>query len=198
MSDQPAGPIEYRRAVTVEVRHPERVIEVIAVPYDEETRVMYRGRWIVETVAPGAFNGVTGDIRVNRGHDTEQPVGRVVRLHPNDPRGLRADVKISRTRDGDDVLELAADDLLGASIGFAPLQGGEEYSPDRTRRRIVKAFLAHIAMVGEPAYQGAKVLAVRAADPPPPSPATPLLDQILSERRLAGLGMVVDTSTATG
>ena len=193
-----AGPIEYRRATALEVRHPERVIEVIAVPYDEETRVMYRGRWIVETVAPGAFNGVTGDIRVNRGHDTEQPVGRVVRLHPNDPRGLRADVKISRTRDGDDVLELAADDLLGASIGFAPLQGGEEYSPDRTRRRIVKAFLAHIAMVGEPAYQGAKVLAVRAVTPEignSDRPATPNLDRILSERRMAGLGIDIETTS---
>ena len=74
-------------------------------------------------------------------------------------------MRIANTRDGDDVLELAADDLLGASVGFAPYPGGEEYSPDRTRRRITKAFLAHIAMVGEPAYQGAKVLAVRAADP---------------------------------
>lgn len=196
--DESVAPLEYRKAVTVEVRHPERVIDVLAVPYDEETRVMYRGRWITETIAPGAFSGVRERIVVNRGHDTEQPIGRVVRIHPNDPRGLRAEVKISNTRDGDDVLELAADELLGASIGFAPLAGGEEYSPDRTRRRVTKAFLAHIAMVGEPAYAGAKVLAVRAADPPPAAGATPNLDRILSERRLAALGMVLDATPAPG
>ena len=45
-------------------------------------------------------------------------------------------------------------------------------------------------MVGEPAYEGARVLAVRAAQAvdPPPAAGTPLLDQLLSERRLATLG----------
>jgi HK97 family phage prohead protease len=192
--------LEYRRAGTLEVRHPERMIDLIAVPYDEETRVIHAGRWITETVAPGSFSGVSGDVRVNRAHDLERPLGKVVRLHPNDPRGLRAEIRVSKTTGGDEVLELAADDLLGASVGFAPLQGGETYSPDRSRRRITRAFLGHIALTGDPAYDGARVLAVRTTPEPPTSRTpTPLLDALLLERRLAALGAVgldADSSTA--
>ena len=193
--------IEYRRAGALEVRHPERMIDLIAVPYDEETRVPHRGRWIVETVAPGSFSGVSGDVRVNRAHDPERPLGKVVRLHPNDPRGLRAEIRVSKTVSGDEVLELAADDLLGASVGFRPLAGGEEYTHDRSRRRITKAFLAHIALTGDPAYEGAKVLDVRkSSDELGHRTATPLLDSILLERRLAafGGGVVLDAASTPG
>jgi uncharacterized protein len=173
--------LEYRRAGTLEVRHPERTIDIIAVPYDEETRVLHRGRWIFETVAPGSFSGISNEVRVNRAHDLERPLGRVVRLHPNDPRGLRAEIRVAKTAGGDEVLELAADELLGASVGFAPLPGGESYSADRTRRRITKAFLGHIALTGDPAYEGAKVLAVRTDDGEPARVATPNLDRIRFE-----------------
>jgi HK97 family phage prohead protease len=174
--------LEYRRAGTLEVRHPERTIDLIAVPYDEETRVLTpSGRWVLETVAPGSFHGVSNEVRVNRAHDLEQPLGRVVKLYPNDPRGLRAEIRVAKTLAGDEVLELADDELLGASVGFRPLPGGEEYSADRTRRRITKAFLGHIALTGDPAYLGAKVLAVRTADDPPPKAATPNLDRIRFE-----------------
>jgi HK97 family phage prohead protease len=186
--ERPDGPLEYRTATTLNVRYPERVIELIAVPYNEETRVVHDGRWITETVAPGAFAGAKGDIRVNRGHDVETPVGRVVGLHPNDQRGLRADVKIVNTPAGNDVLELAAEELLGASVGMAPYPGGEEYTTDRSRRVITRAFLAHIAMVGEPAYEGARVLAVRSA-PAEPVSGTPNLDRLIVERRMLALGL---------
>jgi HK97 family phage prohead protease len=189
--------LEYRRAGTLEVRHPERVIDLIAVPYDEETRVLHAGRWIRETVAPGSFSGVTNEVRVNRAHDLERPLGRVIRLHPNDPRGLRAEIRISNTDAGNEVLELAADELLGASVGFAPLPGGETYSADRLHRRIVKAFLGHIALTGDPAYDGARVLAVRSSsEAPAVKPSTPLLDALLLERRLVALGGVLDVSPA--
>lgn len=197
LADVAARPLEYRKAQTLEVRHPERLIELIAVPYDEETRVMHHGRWITETVAPGSFANVRDedrDIRVNRGHDLERPLGRVVALHPNDRRGLRAAVKIVKTPAGDEVLELAGDDLLGASVGFAPYPGGEDYSPDRTQRRITSAFLGHIALTGDPAYQGAKVLSVRTATEQAAVSATPLLDAILTERRFTALG-IVDITT---
>lgn len=173
--------LEYRRAGTLEVRHPERTIDLIAVPYDEETRVLHRGRWILETIAPGSFSGVANEVRVNRAHDLEQPLGRVVRLHPNDPRGLRAEIRVAKTHGGDEVLELAADELLGASVGFAPLPGGESYNADRSRRRITKAFLGHIALTGDPAYEGAKVLAVRTDDGEPARVPTPNLDRIRFE-----------------
>ena len=90
------------------------------------------------------------------------------------------------------MLELAAEELLGASVGFAPLPGGETYTADRTGRRITRAFLGHIALTGDPAYTGAKVLAVRQADEvgPVDRPSTPNLDRILSERRMASYGVL--------
>ena len=184
--------IEIRTATQVlGVRHAERIIDLIAVPYDEEARVLHRGRWLVETVAPGAFSGVAGDVKVRRTHDPEQPVGRVAKFHPNDPRGLRTELRVVKTPGGDEVLELADEDLLAGSVGFVPLPGGEQYSADRSRRRITRAMLDHIALTGDPAYLGAKVLAVRAADDNegPARTATPNLDRIRLERLAAGAGI---------
>jgi HK97 family phage prohead protease len=175
-------PIEYRTASAVEVRHAQRTIDLIAVPYNEDTQVLRRGRFVTESIDPGAFSGVHGDVTVNRTHDPEQPLGRVVSLHPNDPRGLRAELRIARTATGDEVLELADDGLLSPSVGFTPLlPGGEEWTPDRSRVRVTRAKLVHIAMTGDPAYRGARVLSVRSADELPAPVATPNLDRIRLE-----------------
>jgi len=186
--------LEYRKAgTTLGVRHPERIVDLIAVPYDEECEVLHHGQWIRETVAPGAFAGVSGGVTVNRAHDLERPLGRVVKFHPADPRGLRTELRIAKTSEGDDVLELAELELLSASVGFAPLPGGETYTPDRRSRRITRARLGHIAMTGDPAYLGARVLAVRSSSEPPAQRiATPILDRILLERRLEACGMTLD------
>jgi HK97 family phage prohead protease len=182
--------IEYRTASTLEVRHAQRIIELIAVPYNETTAVQRRGKWITESFDPDAFSGVSGDITVNRAHDLERPLGRVHKLHPSDPRGLRSEMRISRTAEGDDVLELAEDGLLSASVGFIPL--GERWSIDRSAVTVTRARLAHIALTGDPAYMGAKVLAVRSAqEKATERPLTPNLDRIrlemLAER--AGMGL---------
>jgi len=185
--------IEYRTAATLEVRHSERIIDLIAVPYDETTEVLRRGRWVTESVAPGAFTGVRGDVTVNRSHDLENPLGRVASFHPTDPRGLRAELKISRTAAGNDTLELAADGLLSPSIGFQPLD--EEWNADRSTVRVTRARLVHIALTGDPAYKGAKVLAVRRADEQPPRVATPNLDRIRLEILAASAGMDLTSAT---
>jgi HK97 family phage prohead protease len=173
------APVEYRTAATLEVRHAQRIIDLIAVPYNEPTDVLRRGRWVSESVDPDAFTGVHGDVTVNRAHDLEAPLGRVSAFHPNDPRGLRAELRISRTASGDDVLELAADGLLSPSIGFRPLT--EDWNHDRSAVKVTRAQLVHIALTGDPAYKGAKVLAVRTADDRPPRVATPNLDRIRLE-----------------
>ena len=190
------GQIEYRKASTLEVRHAQRTIELIAAPYDEETEVEYRGRWITESFDREAFAGVHGDVTVNRAHDLEQPLGRVTALHPKDPRGLRAEMRISRTAAGNDMLELADDGLLSASVGFQSI--AEDWTPDKRRVTITRAKLWHIALTGDPAYKGAKVLAVRTAGlAPVVRTATPNLDRIrlemLAER--AGITMVRDNVT---
>lgn len=190
-------PLEYRRAGALEVRHPERVIELVAVPYDEETLVPHRGRMVRETIAPGAFDGVerrANRVKVNRAHDVEDVLGRALALHPDRPEGLVAELRISRGPRGDDVLELAADGALDASIGFAPMPGGEQWNGDRSARRITRAYLGHIALTADPAYDGARVLAVRSSGPVvvPPAPArvpTPNLDRVLAERAARASGL---------
>lgn len=185
--DEPVdGEVEVRTAPALEVRFAERMIDLIAVPYDEPTEVMYRGRVVAETVARGAFEGVqmrARDFKVNRAHDLERPIGWVKKFRPRDDRGLVAEIgPIRNTRDGDDALELAADGLLGASIGFKIQPGGEEWALDRRSRRVTKAWLDHIALTGDPAYAGAKVLAVRRAEPLAEGQRapTPLLDEVLA------------------
>lgn len=170
--------LQIRTAATLEVRHAQRTIDLIAVPYNESTEVLRRSRWVTETIDPEAFTGVHGAVTVNRAHDLETPLGWVRAFHPKDPRGLLAELKISRTSAGDDVLELAADGLLSPSVGFTVLPGGEEWNHDRTAVRVTKAKLVHIGMTGDPAYKGAKVLAVRTADPTPVRTATPNIDRL--------------------
>lgn len=194
--------IEYRTADSLGVRFAERIIDLIAAPYNEPTSVFRRklGRFVEERFAPGAFTGVSGDVLVNRAHDLERPIGRVVKFHPNDTRGLRTEIRVSKTSEGDDLLELAADDLLSASVGFTIPPDGEVWTENRSKVTVTKAGLRHIAMTGDPAYTGAKVLAVRSgaggagavAEPVPAvREPTPNLDRYRLEVAAAKLGLVV-------
>lgn len=193
--------MEYRTATHVEVRHAERIIDVIAAPYNEPTQVFRRrlGKWVEEQFAPGAFAGVTGDVLVNRAHDLERPVGRVVKFHPGDQRGLRTEIRVSRTSEGNDILELAEDGLLSASVGFSIPAGGEQWADNRTKVTVTRATLGHIGLTGDPAYTGAKVLAVRSAAgdgpaTPPVRVSTPNLDRVRLEIAAERIGLSVPTA----
>ena len=158
-------PLETRSAELVDVRGPERIVEIIAAPYDVDAPIQRNGRWLVESFAPDAFRGIEqrpNRVKVNRDHDVARTCGRAVALHPSRAEGLVAELRISKTALGDETLELAADGVLDASVGFRPWhQGGEIWSENRTRRRVARAFLGHIALVPDPAYEGANVLDVR-------------------------------------
>jgi HK97 family phage prohead protease len=181
------GPIEIRSAVIEAVDYPDRTISLLVAPYDEWAEVEYKGRIVEESLAPGAFGAVRNRARkflVNMEHDPARWVGTVLDLVPDDPTGLQAKVKIRRCAEGDQALNDAADELLGASIGMAVAPGDELV--DGHRRRIRKAFLDHIALTATPAYLGAKVLEVRSAAPvvtPPVISSTPNLDAIRAEMR---------------
>jgi HK97 family phage prohead protease len=181
------GPIEIRSATIEAVDYPQRTLSLIVAPYDEWAEVEYKGRIIEESIAPGAFGAVRNRARkflVNMEHDPTRWVGTVLDLEPDEPKGMQAKVKIRRCAEGDQALNDAADELLGASIGMAvtpndaPIEGH--------RRRIRKAFLDHIALTATPAYLGAQVVEVRSARPvvvtPPATSSTPNLDLILAER----------------
>lgn len=183
---RPLWPREYRTAETLDVRYPDRIVEVIAVPYDEETVVPYKGRAVIESFAPGAFEGSerrANRVNAYRHHDRTGHVGRCRALYPNRKEGLVAEIRIAQGPLGDETLDYCADRMLDASIEFAVGPEHQQWSEDRSRRRIVKAWLGHIALIPEPAYEGANVLAVRSVSAPsaevvlPPVP-TPNLDQV--------------------
>jgi HK97 family phage prohead protease len=176
-------PVELRSAVVSAVDFAERVIELIAVPYDSEAVVEYRGQLLTETVAPGAFDGIetrNDHVTVNRDHDYGRTIGKTMAYQTGDPRGLVARLRISNTQLGDESLRLAADDVLRASVGMAVRRSDQVISDGK--RRIKRAFLDHIALVPNPAYKGADILAVRQEHPvmdTGPLPSTPNLDAVL-------------------
>lgn len=184
------APIEHRDQYgsVADVRFADRIIDLIVVPYNEETVVEYRGKLVMESVLPGAFDGVEtrpGRVTVNRDHKVERSVGLARSLTPSAAEGLIASVKISKTPLGDETLELAADDVLQPSIGMAVRPADQRWSAGNAKRQIVRAFLDHIGFVPQQAYLGAKVLAVRSATPEEADqqlwtpPATPHLDEVL-------------------
>ena len=178
------GPVEIRAAAVAAVDYPERTLSLIVAPYDEWTAVEHRGRIVEESIAPGAFGAIRNRARkflVNMEHDSQRWIGSVLDLDPDDPIGLRATVKVRRSPEGDQALNDAADDLLGASIGMAVAPTGERIDGDR--RRIQTAYLDHIALTASPAYVGAKVLEVRTAVNLAPASSTPNLDRILADRQ---------------
>lgn len=165
MSERPAGALEIRSARQVGVSFPNRTIELVVMPYEEETLVEYKGRMVTEVCSAGAFDGIerrANRVRVNLDHDIGRTIGRAVAFHPSRTDGLVAEVRIANTQLGNDALELAADECLDASAGFLPMPGGEKWET-RSRRRINKAWLGHIAMTSVPAYEGSRVLDVRQA-----------------------------------
>lgn len=167
--DRPRYPIEERNAALADVKFGQRIIEVIAVPWEEEAIVEYRGGVWREVFTRGAFDDLKhvrpGRVRANRQHDPMKVCGRMEKAHPSHELGLVTELRMSNTELGDETLQLAADGCLSASVGFAA--GGAGQSLLNGIRRIKKAFLDHIAFVQSPAYQGAEVLTVRNSDGPP-------------------------------
>jgi HK97 family phage prohead protease len=152
-------------AVIADVNPRQRLIDLIAVPWDQEGDVPWHGEIWRESFQRGAFDGIeehAGRVRVNREHVRGDTVGRAVTLDPAHGDGLFARLKIASTPRGDDTLELAADDMLSASIGYYVKKPDDVVVNRRTMtRRVVRAFLDHLGMVESPTFTGARVLAVR-------------------------------------
>jgi len=172
---------EFRAAAVAGVSRPKRIIDLVVMPYDTETVVEHQGRMVRETIDRGAFDGIEARPRrvsVNRDHDKTRLVGKAVAFHPDADAGLVAECRIAQTALGDETLQLAAEELLDASAGFAPL----EQRWEGNLRRVTRAWLDHIAMTPDPAYPDARVLAVRKAAEAPEQRSlpvnTPNLDRV--------------------
>ncbi|AAN01971.1 gp39 [Mycobacterium phage Corndog] len=198
--DQGIRPSVETRSETVQldnVDFGQRIITVLAVPYEQPTQVMYRSEMWSEVFTRSAFNGIESQNRKipataaleipAPNHDGGRLVGKVISSNPYHEAGLICEVKVSRTDYGDETLELARDDALSASIGF--LVKNPKFDQDLDRytktRRVNRAFLDHLAFVGQPAYEGARVLAMRGEDrllePETPLSPTPRLDEFLND-----------------
>jgi len=182
--EAPAAPVELRSSNVAGVNFAQRLIEIIAVPYEEEAPVEYRGEMWKESFLRGAFDGIekrAGRVRANREHDRMHTVGKVANFYPSRTEGLVAAVRIAKTPLGDETLELADEDCLGASVGFA-VRGSDQELDRRSRtRRIRRAFMDHLAFTSNPVYEGAGVLSVRsvgATEPVLQPLVTPALDEL--------------------
>lgn len=175
----------------------ERIIDVIAVPWDQKARVFWRGDWWEEVFERGAFDRLAtvqvSKIRVNREHRKGDTVGKIAAVDPAHEKGLFTRLKIVKGAKGDETLYLAAEDMISASIGFIANNIGRDVVVDKdAKTRLVRhAFLDHVAMVEDPAFEGAQVLAVRGdgasgiAVVEPPLPETPLLDEWMKDPVIA-------------
>lgn len=188
VEEAPAAPVEFRSSNVAGVNFRERTIEVIAVPYEEEAPIEYRGEMWAERFLRGAFEGIetrTNPVRANRDHDRSRTVGRVTQFWPSRTEGLVAAVRIAPTPLGEETLALAHEECLGASVGYA-VRGRDQELNRRSRTRVIKrAFVDHLAFVPDPAYLGAEVLNVRNATQSPlvadlPKLVTPNLDELLA------------------
>lgn len=150
--------------VEVRVKGDEGVVEGIAVPWDQPTRV---DSMLTEEFARGAFDAQLrrpSSVFLARGHMPfgGSPIGRLTEMR-NDQAGLWVSAKVSRTAVGEETLILLRDGVLDRfSIGFA--EGKNTFRSDAKLGQITRrqtAGLREVAIVPNPAYPDARVLAVR-------------------------------------
>jgi len=148
-----------------------RTIYGIAVPYDKEQRI---SSTLTEIFRKGVFADVIRAphrVKLLRGHGENNVLGRATLLKETD-EGLYAEFRISKTREGDEALELVKDGALDQlSIGFMPIKNRKR--PDGVMERI-KAHLAEVSLVTFGAYGDmASIVGVRDGVPV----ATPRADE---------------------
>lgn len=141
----------------------ERIVSGIAVPWDRPTRI---DSSLTESFARGAFARQMRDpLRIPFARDHLPHggalIGRVTMLR-DDTAGLYAEARISPTPAGDETIALIRDGALDSlSIGFRADQNRQ--LPGGVMQRL-RATLSELAVVLQPAYAGAKVLALRSGE----------------------------------
>lgn len=164
----------------LEVRNGGRVVYGIAVPYNAPTPIRDLGGEYLEVFVRGSFAKTIAErghkVKALAQHNREAlPLGRATSLR-EDAAGLYVELTLSKTREADEVLSLVRDGALDAfSIGFRPVKDHEGF--DAEGRRIVtrtETALHEVSVVSFPAFEGAQIAGVRAADPFHLNPTEPL------------------------
>lgn len=161
MTEATVVPLELRRSG-------DRTLEGLCVPYGRTT--LKAGHPKGERFLPGAFadlGAMTAQtrIRLTDSHlegEQRRPVGIGVSFREAED-GLYGAFRFYDTPEGRGARENVLEETYGGlSVGFVPVQ--EQRGSDGARE-IVKAKLFHVSLVDEPAYEEARVLAVRSALP---------------------------------
>ncbi|MFP5256078.1 MAG: HK97 family phage prohead protease [Acidimicrobiia bacterium] len=141
-----------------------RTVYGIAVPFGQVAEVPDDyGSSYRETFVRGSFARTIVErgsrVKLLANHDRRRfPIGRPTVLR-EDAAGLYMEARISKTRDGDEALELIRDGALDRfSIGFRPIR--HRVTPERVVERTEVA-LSEVSLVAFPAYDGAVLAGVR-------------------------------------
>jgi uncharacterized protein len=140
--------------VIVEVRaadNEDRIVEGIAVPYNETANMGY----FKERMAPGAVQ-MADTVQLKYQHD--EVIGKVL-SGKDTPEGFIIRARISETPRGNEVYTLVKDGAINKfSIGFQAI--ADNVGTDNVITR-TKVLVREVSLVPQPAYEGAAVLAVR-------------------------------------
>ena len=141
-----------------------RTVYGLAVPFDRESTVNDGYGPYQEVFRRGAFartiNAGTAKVKLLGNHNRQKfPLGKATTL-TEDPSGLVGEFYISKTREGDEAIELVRDGVLDSfSVGFAPVKD-RKAGKSLVERLEVK--LREVSLVAFPAYEGAAVAGIRA------------------------------------
>ncbi len=131
-----------------------RTLAGYAVVWDSETTI---SDYFVERIAKGAFSkALRGDILALVNHDWGRVIGRTtsgtLRL-VEDERGLKVEVDVPNTTDGNDVWELVErKDIDGMSFGFRATKQEWDDTGDLPKRTVIEAELYEVTATPIPAY----------------------------------------------
>jgi HK97 family phage prohead protease len=163
----PAPPLLRHGAPSdLEVRSDGRTIAGICCPFGVDTEIYEFGVTYREQFARGSFAEAVanpGKVKFLGQHDRQSfPLGRPLTLRD----GLYGEFAVSKTQRGDETLELVRDGALdGFSVGFRSI------TPDHSAyvkpgSQVVRTAvtLAEVSVVTFPAYDGARITALRSAD----------------------------------
>jgi len=140
-----------------------RTVTGIVVPFGTVARVSDGGKPYEEMFQRGAFaKTITerGDrVKLLLQHDHAEPIGRATLLR-EDAAGLYGEFAVSKVGRGDEALELVRDRVIDSfSVGFAKVKHRQD-GPVTVRTEVA---LREASLVTFPAYDTARVLALRAA-----------------------------------
>jgi HK97 family phage prohead protease len=151
-------------ATDLEVRGDGRTLVGIAVPFDTPTWIGDLGA--EEVFRRGSFARTIREradrVKILANHDRRSwPLGRATLLR-EDPTGLYLEARVSATAAGDEALELIRDGALDAfSVGFQSIDERWSRNGDLVER--LEVALREVSVVAFPAYDDARIVAVRSA-----------------------------------